>query len=86
MQVPQTINVLQPNFKFGYFTALINGNTLGRNTMSLIKRDWTGELISFNSNSFFQNNNNVTKALYKVKGYKYPVVIWFDNETGSRIN
>jgi hypothetical protein len=30
-------------------------------------------------------NNDVTMATYKVKGYRYPVMVWFDNATGHRI-
>jgi hypothetical protein len=30
-------------------------------------------------------NNNVTLALYKVPGYRYPVMVWFDNVSKRRI-
>lgn len=42
-------------------------------------------LVSFDETSFYQNNNDVTVALYFVKGYAYTVIVWFDNETGERI-
>ena len=35
--------------------------------------------------SFYQTNDDVTKATYLVKGYNYPVQAWFDNATGKRI-
>lgn len=47
--------------------------------------DPVGELQEFNEKSFFQLNNNVTKAIYKVKGYPNRIAVWFDNETGERI-
>ena len=42
-------------------------------------------LVSYNERSFFQLNNDVTEARYHVKGYRYPVIAWFDNQTGQRI-
>lgn len=44
-----------------------------------------GVLQEYDENSFFQLNNNVTKAVYKVKGYPNRIAVWFDNETGERI-
>lgn len=52
---------------------------------SLLKRTTIGTLDEYDERSFYQNNNNVTKAIYKVTGYKYRVAVWFDNETGKRI-
>jgi NDP-sugar pyrophosphorylase family protein len=65
------------------------GDTLWRNAGVLIKsrrlKDCIGVLQEYDEKSFFQNNNDVTKAIYKVKGYGYRVVLWFDNKTGERI-
>lgn len=44
-----------------------------------------GELQEFDEKSFYQGNNNVTKAIYKVKGYQFRIAVWFDNETQERI-
>jgi hypothetical protein len=52
----------------------------------LLKKTVEGELLTFDERSFYQTNNDVTKALYKVKGYNHPVVIWFDNATGERLD
>lgn len=52
---------------------------------SLLKRGTIGTLQEYDEQSFYQNNNNVTKAIYKVAGYKYRVAVWFDNATGERI-
>jgi hypothetical protein len=62
----------------------IEGGTLWR-PGSLLKKSKTGELQEYNEDSFYQNNNNVTKAIYKVKGYGYRIAVWFDNATGQRI-
>lgn len=35
--------------------------------------------------SFYQLNDDVTRAWYKVEGYEHPIVAWFDNRTGLRI-
>lgn len=61
--------------------------TLYRNSDVLGDLDATGYLIpgSVDTKTFYQTNNDVTQAQYKVPGYKYPVVIWWDNKTGKRI-
>lgn len=52
----------------------------------LLKRSKTvGTLQEYTEQSFFQTNNNVTKAIYKVPGYRYRIAVWFDNVTGGRI-
>lgn len=51
---------------------------------SLLKNP-VGQLEEFDERSFYQLNENVTKAIYKCKGYRFRVVVWFDNETGERI-
>jgi hypothetical protein len=79
---PTEINVLDQH---GGFTAeTTNGNTLWR-PASLLKHGETGTLVKVNPKSFYQVNNDVTMAHYRVPGYRYPVVLWFDNKTGHRI-
>lgn len=52
---------------------------------NLLKKTTQGTLDEFNEQSFYQTNDNVTQAFYRVAGYKYRVVVWFDNKTGERI-
>ena len=52
---------------------------------SVLKRGTTGELVDFDERSFYQLNDDVTLAVYRVQGYGYPVLVWFDNMTGKRI-
>ncbi len=59
-------------------------NTLWR-PAQLLKGNNAGELQEFNEKSFYQTNNDVTKAIYKVKGYSNRIAVWFDNQTGERI-
>lgn len=51
----------------------------------LLKGETLGTLQEYDERSFFQLNDNVTKAIYKVKGYSNRIVVWFDNQTGKRI-
>ena len=51
----------------------------------VLERGTTGKLVSYDNDSFYQTNNDVTIAMYRVPGYDYPVLIWFDNTTGKRI-
>jgi hypothetical protein len=44
-----------------------------------------GLVKPYHTNSFYQLNNNVTLAFYRVLGYNYLVAVWFDNLTGRRI-
>jgi hypothetical protein len=60
------------------------GSTLWR-PGSLLKKTTTGELVASDPRSFYQTNDDVTKALYKVPGYGPLVAVWFDNATGRRI-
>lgn len=59
------------------------GDTLWR-PGSLLRGDPIGQLLAYDENSFYQTNNDVTLAVYRVPGYSYPVLIWFDNMTGER--
>jgi len=46
-----------------------------------------GRLESYDSESFYQLNDNCTKAIYRLenaRGYGYRAVVWFDNSTGER--
>ena len=58
--------------------------TLWRPALVLVNYGYDGTLQTYNENSFYQNHENVTEAVYKVKGYRYPVICWF-SETGERI-
>lgn len=82
---PPSINVIDGH---GGFTAVTRGG-LGGDTLwrpgRLLKKSTVGRLVQYNSKSFYQTNDDVTQALYKVAGYRYPVSIWFDNKTGRRI-
>jgi hypothetical protein len=51
----------------------------------LLKSGTTGTLLVYDEKSFYQRNDDVTLAVYRVKGYGYPVLVWFDNATGNRI-
>jgi hypothetical protein len=62
----------------------VNGNTVWR-PASLLKKGTTGKLVDFATNGFYQMNDSVTVAVYKVPGYAHPVAVWFDNATGKRI-
>jgi tRNA/tmRNA/rRNA uracil-C5-methylase (TrmA/RlmC/RlmD family) len=59
-------------------------NTLWR-PGQLLRKTTIGTLAEFNEDSFFQRNNKVTKAVYKVPGYCNRTALWFDNATGKRI-
>jgi hypothetical protein len=82
MKPPEKTNVLD---KHNGFTAITtkNNDTLWRPGNILTHR--IGTLVSFDEHSFYQNNNDCTKAIYKVRGYRFPIVCWFDNTTGERI-
>jgi len=45
----------------------------------------TAKLWAYDTKSFWQTNNDVTVAIYRLKGYSYPILAWFDNKTGHRI-
>lgn len=83
MKPPSTLNVLDQH---GGFTAITTkrDDTLWR-PGKLLKGNTTGTLIYYSEYSFYQNNNDVTRAVYKVPGYRFPVCTWFDNQTGKRI-
>ncbi len=98
MKPPQTINVLDRHDGFtavtlsptyeregnGWRKVWRESNTVWR-ASKVLKRGTEGNLQEANESSFYQNNNNVTKALYKVPGYRFRIAIWFDNTTGERI-
>jgi hypothetical protein len=85
---PVAMNVIDQH---GGFTIETVGPKSGRNTVwrpathPLEGKARYAALVSFDPKSFFQTNNDVTKAVYKIKGYRYPVIVWFDNKTGHRI-
>jgi hypothetical protein len=84
MKAPESLNVID---KHGGFTAITTkrGDTLWR-PGNVLKNGTVGKLTSSDERSFFQSNEDVTKAVYKVPGYKYQVAVWFNNKTGDRIS
>lgn len=98
MTPPSTFNVIDKHDGFtaitrsrrwvpdglGWKRAMVESDTLWRPS-ALLKKTTIGELVSFDEKSFYQVNNDVTKAIYKVAGYSYKVACWFDNKTGARI-
>ncbi len=83
MKPPDVLKVLDKN---GGFTAVTTkqGGTLWR-PGAMLKFRLVGEIQSYDEKSFYQRNEHCTRAIYKVKGYRYPVVVWFDNVTGERV-
>ena len=63
---------------------MVEAGTLWR-PADVLKGNTVGALEEYDEQSFFQLNNNVTKAVYKVHGYQYRVAVWFDNVTKERI-
>lgn len=82
---------LEPFFdRHSGFTAEITSPKQGTYTLwrpgCVLKTDSPqATLQSYNEKSFYQLNNDVTIARYRVKGYRYIVVVWFDNQTGTQI-
>lgn len=60
------------------------GETLWR-PGAVLTNGTMGTLEEYDECSFFQLNNNATRAIYKVPHYSYRVAVWFDNVTGERI-
>ena len=79
---PSSIDVLD---ELGGFTAQTTAWSDLWRPGRILKKTTRGHLVEFNSRSFYQTNNDVTKAYYRVPGYRYAVVLWFDNKTGRRI-
>lgn len=85
MTPPLVTNILD---KHGGFTCETTGKRIGTNTLwrpGRIAKSHVGTLVSYDEQSFYQTNNNVTRAVYKVAGYRYPVICWFDNATCERV-
>ena len=61
------------------------GGDLWRPGSVLKGREPVGDLIAYDPRSFYQTNDNVTLAVYRVRGYGFPVLVWFDNATRERI-
>ena len=79
---PDKLNVIGD---CGGFTALTKGgNTLWR-PASVLKKGTVGMLVGWDSNSFFQGNDNAILGYYRVAGYNYLVCAWFDKHTKRRI-
>ena len=86
---PVAIDVLDEHGGFtavtknGYGGSPLRGSTLWQSG-ALLKDGTTGTLQQFDPKSSFQTQD-ATKAIYKVRGYRYPIAAWFDNKTGTRI-
>jgi predicted nucleotidyltransferase len=83
MKPPASLNVLDEHGGFDAITTK-RGDTLWR-PGQVLKKTKIGQLVSYNEKSFYQLNDDVTMAIYKVPGYRYPVGCWFDNKTKKRI-
>lgn len=84
---PSAMHVLDRHGGFTIATAQSGGydyDTLWRPGQALT-RSTAGYLVAYNSGSFYQQNDNVTEAVYRVAGYGPPVLAWFDNATRERI-
>jgi hypothetical protein len=81
---PNKIDITDKNHGFTAITTK-QGDTLWRPIRVLLYKNLYADLQSYDENSFYQLNDNVTKAIYKVRGYRYPIVCWFDNLTLERI-
>ena len=44
-----------------------------------------GKCFLVDNHSFYQLNDDVTEAYFRVEGYRETVLMWFDNKTGKRI-
>ena len=98
MKPPKELNVLDAHGGFtavtlspryerdgnGWRKAWRESDTLWR-PGHMLPRGTTGTLSEVDEHSFYQCNNDVTKALYKVPGYRFRVAVWFDNATGQRL-
>ncbi len=51
----------------------------------ILRGSTMGRLVAYDEEAFYQTNNDVTIAVYRVSGYGYPVLVWFDNKTSQRI-
>jgi hypothetical protein len=80
---PKSLNVSDKHGGFCYLSR--NGlDTVwrpARETSDLM----TGERVDYDENSFYQNNNDVTRATYRLPRYGLRAVVWFDNATKERI-
>jgi len=65
-----------------------HGGTLWRQGRVLKKKGiWhiVGYLVEKNEKTFYQMNDDVTLAIYRIASYPYPIAVFFDNKTGKRI-
>ncbi len=84
MTPPDTMNVRD---KHGGITAVLaSGDTLWNADPERTK-DTIGTLIagSIKPNTYYQRNNDVTSADYRIPKFRFPVRVWWDNATGERI-
>lgn len=75
---PQQVEVIR---RHSFTTEIAPGNTVLRPKADL-RGETVGVLIDYGP---ARNEEGVTRARYKVTGYRYPVLAWFDNRTGRRV-
>lgn len=63
----------------------VHGDTLWRPRAVAVDANPIGTLVGYLETSFFQLNNDVTVAWYKIAGYPHECLVWFDNKTGKRV-
>jgi len=74
-------NVMDVTDKHGGFTVEVPSGSLWMSA----RENMCGTLESYDEESFYQGNNDCTLALYKLRSYRYPAMVWLDNKTGERL-
>ena len=81
MRPPEIVDVRD---RHNGFTAITKHGTLWRPADVLARYGYIGKLVHYREGAFYQTEENVTEALYKVKGYPYLIATWW-REDGTRI-
>lgn len=68
----------------GYTILTRDGNTLWK-PGSTLRTSPYGTLVRYDERGFYQRNDDVTIAYYKVEGVRDLVIVWFDNATGLNV-
>lgn len=83
MEPPKVLDDVRD--RHGGFTAVTRRGTLWRPGMVLEQYGYRATLESFDEDSWYQSDDDVTCATYRVKGYGYPIHVWYSNNDGHRI-
>lgn len=75
---PERMDVTDRN---GGFVAEGPVNTIWRGP----RPSMMGTLVDYDEESFYQTNDNCTKARYRLYAYRFLALVWFDNKTGERV-